>query len=161
MTCPCGNQCNQMLADRQTNTNCSCRAIISGESQALTPLALMKSRYVAFVDNEPEYLFLTSSVCLQSELTVESLREACVYTQFVRLEIIEANDATNEVEFIAYYIEGNELHGLHERSSFVRESGLWKYDTGTLFQVPVTKVSRNDDCPCRSGKKFKKCHNKR
>jgi uncharacterized protein len=29
---------------------------------------------------------------------------------------------------------------------------------GTMHSAPVTKVGRNDPCPCGSGKKFKHCH---
>jgi SEC-C motif-containing protein len=48
-----------------------------------------------------------------------------------------------------------------ELASFRRENGEWLYVDGEINpkgpQRMVSKVGRNDPCPCGSGKKAKKC----
>ncbi|WP_256448302.1 MULTISPECIES: YchJ family protein [unclassified Psychrosphaera] len=144
--CPC--------SDREYEI--CCKPLIERKSNPSSPEQLMRSRYSAFVLNKPEYLYDTSSVNLKSQLTVEQLRQSCIENCFVKLEIV--NTETQFVEFKAFFIEHEHCGVLHERSKFVVENGIWKYDTGTLFDEPINKLNRNDLCPCDSGKKFKKCH---
>lgn len=135
-----------------------CRPLIKGLSVAKTPEELMRSRYSAFVLNEPNYLFNTSSVNLQNQLSVEELRQSCLENCFVKLEIVDAD--SEFVEFKAFYIDNNKLGALHEQSKFKIEDNVWKYDTGKLIEEPTVAINRNSPCPCNSGKKFKKCHMK-
>lgn len=121
-----------------------------------TPEALMRSRYVAFACGDVNYLLETSSSKLASQLTRDDLKETCELFSFIRLDVIEAKE--NKVEFSALMLLKNELHGLHEVSSFIKENCSWKYDSGIMIPTEVVKLTRNDTCPCGSGKKFKKCH---
>ena len=77
--------------------------------------------------------------------------------QIVSKEAGTERDQTGVVEFIARYLEGAAVHALHERSTFSRQDGQWRYDSGSP-EVTVSKVERNEPCPCGSGKKFKACH---
>lgn len=61
------------------------------------------------------------------------------------------------VEFKAYFLDKDKLHCLNEASNFVRETGRWLYTDGEFKPKSVVKNSRNDPCPCGSGKKAKKC----
>lgn len=144
--CPCGNKLYSQC----------CEPLITQKEVAESSIQLMKSRYSAFVEHKADYLFQTSSVALKQTLTTEDLYQACVHTEFVRLDIIDFND-TN-VEFKAWYLEDDLLGALHEKSNFVLEDGEWKYDSGELQAVPSRKIKRNDLCPCGNNKKFKKCH---
>ncbi len=112
----------------------------------MTPKELMKSRYEAFVREDWAYLAQTSTT-----QTIEDL-SSMPKLQWLKLEIIESYD--NVVEFKAYYKENGIVGVLHEKSFFIQEDGIVKYDTGIIYQ---TKIQRNEPCPCGSGKKFKKC----
>ena len=145
--CACGSKIEP--------TEC-CLRLIRGELHAATPEQLMRSRYVAFANGHVDYLLETSSNELKATLTKEDLRQSIDTCSFIKLEIKDFRD--DWVEFIAHYLIGNEHHLLHEKSNFIQENGCWKYDKGQIFETPFTKLSRNDVCPCGSGKKFKKCH---
>ncbi len=101
--------------------------------QDLTPKELMISRYEAFVKMDWEYLVKTSTTQTLEELSTSQPIE------WLKLDVINAYD--NIVEFKAYYKEGGTLHVLHEKSSFIKESGSWKYDYGELFN---SKIQRNE-----------------
>lgn len=132
-----------------------CQPLHKG-SKAESPEQLMRSRYSAFSQGNSQYLLETSSEQLRGSLTKDDLDQTCEAFQFVSLEIVSAQSET--VEFIANLLLDNELHSLHETSSFIMQNGNWKYDTGVLKDTPLVKLKRNDKCPCGSGKKFKQCH---
>ena len=148
-----------------TSENCPC---CSGKSyatcclplhkggKAALPEQLMRSRYSAFAMCDCDYLLRTSSESLRESLSKEDLEHTCQAFQFISLDVVFAE--ADKVEFIANLLHGDELHPLHETSSFVLQGDEWKYDTGQLHDTPVTKLKRNDKCPCGSGKKFKQCH---
>jgi SEC-C motif-containing protein len=49
---------------------------------------------------------------------------------------------------------------MQELSRFIIQDGLWFYRDGTFddhVQLAPVKIKRNDQCPCQSGKKYKKC----
>ena len=137
---------------------CPCQDIISGQRKADNPLQLMRSRYVAFATGASGYLYQTSSSKLKLELTESDLKAACESCKFIGLAIVEATDTA--VEFKADFIADGYLQQIHEQSYFVIEDDDWKYDSGELFDTPIIKIERNEQCPCGSGKKFKKCHAK-
>jgi len=145
--CPCGSG--------QSFSAC-CEPYINQSKQCPNAESLMRSRYSAFALGFAEYLLFTSSSHLKNQLSKEALNETINAFEFVKLDVIDTSD--NTVSFNAHLIDGNEHHQLKEVSTFIKEDGLWKYDTGVLEQIPVIKLSRNDQCPCGSGKKFKKCH---
>jgi SEC-C motif-containing protein len=59
-----------------------------------------------------------------------------------------------EVTFMAYYRENKQIEVMKEHSYFIKEEGCLKYDRGEMHEA---KISRNDLCPCGSGKKYKRC----
>ena len=112
----------------------------------MTPKELMMSRYEAFVDKDWAYLAKTSTHQTIEELSVPSSIE------WLKLEVVA--DYDNIVEFKAYFRDNASVDVLHEKSSFVKVADEWKYDSGELLN---TKIQRNEECPCGSGKKYKKC----
>ncbi len=133
-----------------------CEPVLNDHGKALTPLALMRSRYTAYVlQNEafllqtwspstrPEALGLCDHRVKWLELTIHSHSE-------------EASANTGEVEFSARFIDQDQLCTLHETSRFIRQEGLWYYLDGT-GETSREKLGRNSICPCGSGKKFKRC----
>ena len=116
------------------------------QKQILTPEELMKNRYEAFVREDWNYLARTSINQNIEELSCSTSIE------WLKLDILEAY--TNIVEFKAYFKENGTIQVLHEKSNFIKVGGIWKYLDGKLYN---TKIQRNENCPCGSGKKFKRC----
>jgi len=74
----------------------------------------------------------------------------------------EEQDSEGTVEFIAHFIENRIKQNLHENALFKKVDNQWYYiDSEVIAQKPFVrteiKISRNDNCPCGSGKKYKKC----
>ncbi|MCF2860054.1 YchJ family protein [Pseudoalteromonas sp. SMS1] len=137
-----------------------CQKFISGQRQPETAELLMRSRYSAYCMKEGNYIVQTYAQEKRHEHTTEDILLFANQVEFVNLEIIDTNHDDNfqYVEFKASYLEGQQLGMLHERSRFIKEEGRWVYLDGELYPSNDKKVSRNDPCPCLSGKKFKKCH---
>ncbi len=115
-------------------------------NKLLNPKELMISRYEAFVKEDWKYLVDTSI-----HQTIQELNHPTT-TEWLKLDVIEAYN--NFVEFKAYYRDSGKIILLHEKSSFIKVDGIWKYNDGVIFN---SKIERNESCPCGSGKKFKKC----
>jgi len=118
---------------------------------------LMRSRYSAFVLLNEAYLRTSWAVeqCPQ-ELSLDA------NTKWVKLDILstehgQKNDQQGKVEFKAWFIHEDQLITLHEISDFVREKDRWVYFGGRLFDEPVIPLSMNQQCPCGSGQKYKRC----
>ena len=97
----------------------------------LTAEELMRSRYVAFVLKNKEYLLKTW--LHKKTLSSEQLFEDTI--QWVSLEIMEtvkgqATDSTGIVEFKATFEKKGFKTILQERSEFKKERGLWFYTKG-------------------------------
>lgn len=134
----------------------ACCYSLHNDGIAENPEQLMRSRYTAFAMGNSEYLLATSSAALITTLTKEDLDQTCQAFRFVSLKVVTAQE--DKVEFIANLLHGDELHPLHETSTFIQEGDKWKYDTGVLHETQIIKLKRNDKCPCGSGKKYKQCH---
>ena len=141
--CPCGSG--------ESFKNC-CGKYISYKEFPDTPEQLMRSRYSAYTLKNEEYLLKTwhESTCPKS-LELEKDK-----SQWKKLKIISASD--NKVQFVAYFVtiinENEHLFSLYEESLFIKEKH-WFYLEGN--NLKTTELSKNMPCPCRSGKKFKRC----
>ncbi|WP_246239932.1 YchJ family protein [Pseudoalteromonas caenipelagi] len=137
-----------------------CEPFITGSKQPTTAEQLMRSRYSAYCVKNAEYIRATYVQSEQHNHSVEDILAFADLAQFIKLEIIDTGDTPDGsyVEFKASYIADNKVCLLHEKSLFVKESDRWKYANGTIYSTPEVKVGRNDECPCGSGKKYKKCH---
>jgi len=143
MNCTCGN--NKIYDE-------CCGAIIDAKKRASTPEELMRSRYSAYVSGNGRYLVLSTLKENQHVDDIEIIEEFSNSVEWLKLDVLQSRDT--QVEFKAYYRESNSIKLLHERSNFILEDGIWVYVDGKLFS---SKVERNENCPCGSGKKFKKC----
>jgi len=133
-----------------------CGAIISGKRDALTPEELMRSRYTAYVTANAEYLVKSATKENRYEEDIPLILEFCKNALWLRLDVLHSEQKEQDgiVEFRAFYLENGEIVVLHERSSFVKNEGIWEYDKGEFIN---SKIERNEPCPCGSGKKYKKC----
>ncbi|MCV6604461.1 MAG: YchJ family protein [Porticoccaceae bacterium] len=147
-TCPCGSTLSYSVC---------CQPLHLGAAAASAE-ALMRSRYSAFSMGLVDYLISSHHPGQRTPNERQSLQQSMENTHWLKLQIIhsQCGDSKGVVEFIATCEEDGQLGQLRERSNFVRENGHWYYLDGEL--LPVAKISRNDPCPCGSGKKFKKCH---
>lgn len=110
-----------------------------------TPEELMRSRYTAFSRGLWGYLAETQVAPLEPGTTLA----------WVGLTVHDASG--DEVEFTARYLDGGREVSLRERSRFEQREGRWRYVTGKPT-LTARKLSRNEPCPCGSGKKLKACH---
>lgn len=142
-----------------------CKPLIDGEKPADTPQSLMRSRYSAYCQKAIDYIYDTYAKPARVKQSKADIKAWADNVAFVDLEILDATDDSKDdeqfVTFCASYLENQQLNRLLERSRFVREQGLWRYIDGKITPQKPLSIGRNDPCPCKSGKKFKKCHGNR
>nr|WP_086940218.1 YchJ family metal-binding protein [Thaumasiovibrio occultus] len=157
-TCYCGNA---------TPFAQCCAPIHADATLALKPEQLMRSRYSAHCCGNVDYVVATYHPSCNAESFRQAIAES-IDSHWIRLDVLEAPEVTEQddngapqgwVHFQAWYREGDKLHCLEERSRFLFENGQWFYVDGQYPERPTAAITigRNDDCPCGSGKKFKKC----
>lgn len=148
ISCPCHS--------RRDYSDC-CGLYLSNQDIPKTPEALMRSRYTAYSQANILYIQKTMRGQALANFNAEEAQQWARQVQWLDLKIISApavaiDDHIGFVEFIAAFMERNQRHIIHERSEFHRLDGRWYYTTGY-----TPKISRNEACPCGSGKKFKRC----
>ncbi|TEW49251.1 YchJ family protein [Psychromonas algicola] len=149
MPCPCKSG--------QQYQNC-CEPFHMQQEKPKTCEQLMRSRFSAFCLQLGEYLFNTYHIDYRGELTVAALSEASLDWKNLEIIATETHQQTGFVEFKAWYTQEGHLNCHHERSNFVKDHDQWLYCDGTFYPSEKSgKISRNDACPCGSGKKYKKC----
>ncbi|QOP41731.1 YchJ family protein [Sulfurimonas marina] len=141
--CICGNE--------KDFSEC-CEPIITKQKIPATAEELMRSRYSAYVQANGEYLVYSAVKENQFNEDVALIEEFSNSVEWLKLDVLDVTPTT--VEFKAYYRDQNGIQVLHEKSNFIQEDGIWKYKDGELYN---SKVERNENCPCGSGKKYKKC----
>jgi SEC-C motif-containing protein len=105
-----------------------CGRFLDSDAVAATAETLMRSRYVAYVQQRADYLLRTwhpSTRPAHLEGPSEPLR--WLGLQVLRIEAGGPLDEQGTVEFVARYKVGGKAHRLHEISRFVRENGQWFY----------------------------------
>lgn len=147
--CLCGSQ--------QTYAKC-CSDFHQEIKSPDTAEQLMRSRYSAYAQNNMHYIENTMMGKALSGFSLDKATRSAAFTQWLGLEVINSYlDKNNPnhafVEFRALYAHAGKHIVMHELSEFKRVDGKWFYIDGQM-----QKSSRNDPCPCHSGKKFKKCH---
>ncbi len=142
-----------------------CKPFIFGKRLPTTAEDTMRSRYTAYVVGEIDYIYNTHSLKTRNTVTKEEIKHWSDSIKWDKLEIIETvhgdtEDLEGIVEFKGYYSEKGKTLSHHERSIFKKIDNQWFYETAVSTQKMIkkdTKIGRNDQCPCNSGKKYKKC----
>jgi len=154
--CPCGSG---------RDLDGCCGPVIGG-APAVTAEALMRSRYSAFVLGDVGYLADTLTAEQRADFDQVEAEKTAKDAKWQGLEVRAVtgggqNDDSGTVEFVARFRLNDQERIHHELSEFTRENGRWLCAGGKMSPkgppVRVVKVSRNDPCPCGSGKKYKKC----
>lgn len=124
----------------------------------------MRSRFTAHVARDYAYLHRTYLPTARQPYRPEE--EAGEPLAWSRLVIHRHEPGRNPdhayVEFSAFFRNESGEYPMEERSEFLREKGQWLF-ARTLRSGPAPvrstapKISRNDPCPCGSGKKYKHC----
>jgi SEC-C motif-containing protein len=133
---------------------------------AATAVALMRSRYTAYVRGAIDYLIETHDASTRREVDRAGIISWSRRTEWLGLDILEterggADDEDGMVEFVARGRSGGTPFAHRERSEFRRHDGRWFYLAGKQVREPTrvkAQVGRNDPCPCGSGTKYKRCH---
>jgi SEC-C motif-containing protein len=154
--CPCGSG---------DELDGCCGLLLDGVP-APTALALMRSRYTAYVRGAIDYLIETQDPSTRAGLDRAAIARWSRETEWLGLEIVDtarggAADDEGIVEFIARGRSHGAAFAQRERSRFRRRDGVWYYVDGTQVREPArttVTVGRNDPCPCGSGMKYKRCH---
>ncbi|MFN7825357.1 MAG: YchJ family protein [Pseudobdellovibrionaceae bacterium] len=121
MKCPC---------DGDSYDSCCGKYHKNYEDQpAPSALALMKSRYSAFVKHLPDYLWETTDPQVRDPRVHQMNIEWMKQVQFTRLEILDSFEDGNKgrVEFKAEYILNGETKVHSEKSKFRKQAGRWYY----------------------------------
>jgi SEC-C motif domain protein len=154
--CPCGS--GAPYAD-------CCEPIVSGSRPADTAEKLMRARYCAYVGVQADFLFETTHPGHRQGYDHKGTREWAESAEWEGLEIVGSQggseeESAGEVEFIARYRLKGTPREYHEIAQFKREKGAWFFTEGKMVRpkpLAVTKIGRNEPCPCGSGAKYKKC----
>ncbi len=120
--CPCGSGASY--------TEC-CGRLHAGQA-APDALALMRSRYCAYVLADEDYLLRTWSPATRpaSLAGLGATGEKWLGLKILSHEVLGPDRQT--VEFVARFRRGGgSATRLHEKSTFVREQGCWFYLDGT------------------------------
>jgi SEC-C motif-containing protein len=108
-----------------------CAPYINGVQKAPTAVALMKSRYSAYVTHQADYLLATTLSSERKYYSREEILHWATANKWQKLEIISFTE--NTVEFKAYFVNENNANKVHyEFSTFKQENGSWYYVDGTF-----------------------------
>ena len=149
---------NRCYCDRQKPYADCCGPAHQG-IHAETPVALMRSRFSAFSLNNKEYLLRTWHASTRPETLM--LNPGCLWKSLKILSYQQSASksdvgGTGRVHFKAFFWEEGRWGYLEEKSNFVYEGRQWFYLDGDSAQA-FFQPSRNEACPCGSGKKHKRC----
>ena len=135
-----------------------CQPFHSLKAKPSTCEQLMRSRYSAFCLQLGDYLFATYHPDFRGDLTVEQLSEKSMDWKNLQIVSTETGVDKGFVEFKAWYLLDGELNCHHERSNFIKQQDQWFYCDGAFYPNEKSgKIQRNENCPCGSGQKYKKC----
>jgi SEC-C motif-containing protein len=127
MPCPCGSGLDEPAC---------CGPLLAG-GVARTALALMRSRYTAYVRGAIDYLLRTHDASTRATVDVAAVRRWCKTTLWLGLEIVATErggerDTDGVVEFIARGVTRGAPFAQRERSRFRRVDGAWVYVDGDI-----------------------------
>ena len=125
----------------------------------------MRARYSAYVGVNLDFIFSSTHPDYRQRYDPVGTKAWAEQAEWLGLEVVAttaggAGETQGTVEFVARYREGGVLCQHHELARFERVDGAWYFTAGEVVKpkpLTVSKVGRNDPCPCGSGRKAKKC----
>ncbi len=152
-----------------------CQPLLQGVQHAKSPEQLMRSRFSAYCCQQVDYIAHTYHQSQQSSQAQQEIADFAQAASFLDLHIEAASpitpvgvlenspqlpadaEAVATVSFKVSFILQDKLQQLIEQSRFVLCADRWFYLDGQLAPTVAVKISRNELCPCGSGKKYKVC----
>lgn len=115
-----------------------CGPYLSGEVDAPTPEALMRSRYSAFCDKNLEYVEQTTDPQALSDFDRAATQAWMDGAEFSKLEVLKSSQDGNKgmVEFKAYFTMDGKSEVHHEISKFRKQAGVWYFRDGKVILPP-------------------------
>lgn len=115
----------------------ACCAVFLDGVPAPTALALMRSRYTAFVRGAIDYLIDTHAAATRASVNRAAIAQWSRDTTWRGLEIVATerggeDDGDGIVEFIARGVTNGRPFAQRERSRFRRVGGVWYYVDGKV-----------------------------
>ena len=109
-----------------------CEPFHAGHMEAPTAVALVRSRYSAFVYGKINYLVETTFPASRTPDLENRCRATCESISWIGLEVVSASqggpsDKVGKVEFKVGYSEGRRIKVYREYSRFRRKRGKWYY----------------------------------
>lgn len=121
LTCPCGSAASYA----------QCCGRLHDGAAALTPEALMRSRYSAFALGRADYLLASWHASTRpAELDLTPPQPKWIGLKIIATAQTDARHGS--VHFVARYRTGGRAQRLEEFSRFVLENGRWYYVDGDL-----------------------------
>ena len=109
-----------------------CQPLLSGTQAAASAVALMRSRYSAYVLADEQYLLNSwHSDTRPQRLDLDQSPQQWKRLKIVDTDLGRAGDETGVVEFIATFKINGRAEHLQERSRFKHQDGQWVYVDGT------------------------------
>lgn len=106
-----------------------CGPYLSGQMNAPTAEALMRSRYSAYAIHNADYLWETTALKMRKYHSKAAILQWAKANHWVKLEILKTTETT--VEFKAYYLDAKLQAQIHyEKSVFILENEKWFYLDG-------------------------------
>lgn len=106
-----------------------CSLYINGIQKAPSAVALMRSRYTAYVIQNADYLIATTHLSTRKLFSKEEILTWSQENKWLRLEVLASTETT--VTFKAYFLDSEmKAQTHHENSTFKREGDVWYYVTG-------------------------------
>ena len=110
-------------------TDC-CGRIHIDINSANNALELMRSRYVAFVYQNGDFLEISHHPSTRSNFSKRKTMKWAKSVEWLKLEIISFSELTKvnaTVLFKAFYIEKGKIEFIYEHSTFSKDLGYWTY----------------------------------
>ncbi|WP_264538112.1 YchJ family protein [Flavobacterium sp. N1736] len=106
-----------------------CGLYLENNQKAPTALALMRSRYSAYVMHNADYLLETTYVSERQYYSKEEILNWATSNKWQKLKILSFTK--NTVEFKAHFLDANNKSQIHyEFSTFKSENNQWFYLDG-------------------------------
>ena len=109
-----------------------CDLFISGQKMPSTALALMRSRYVAYVIHATDYLLATWHPKTRPASLRLDVNQRWLGLKIGAVESGEPSHDTGSVDFVARYKIAGKASRLHELSRFKRVGKQWYYVDGDI-----------------------------
>jgi len=133
-----------------------CQPLLENKQLAHTAEQLMRSRYSAFSLQNRSYLFKTWHKDFCPKYIDFQAGMNWIGLKIIAQENGQLEDHQDMVHFRAFFKYEGKLEVLEEVSHFSKVNGEWLYENGQQIASKI-KISRNELCPCGSGKKYKRC----